>query len=104
MINVNTIDIKHCQCTSVESPSGKDRETVRHAEKLEDAIIDGLFTVSTVRYDNEKWPQGDLDCLGDCVWQRTRQAAQREGRRERERGRHRERKVEKLELLPSSCS
>lgn len=64
MINVNTIDIKHCQCTSVESPSGKDRETVRHAEKLEDAIIDGLFTVSTVRYDNEKWPQGDLDCLG----------------------------------------
>lgn len=106
MINVNTIDIKHCQCTSVESPSGKDRETVRHAEKLEDAIIDGLFTVSTVRYDNEKWPQGDLDCLGECVWQRTRQAAQGEG--DKERGRHTERergmKREKLELLPSSWS
>lgn len=72
----------------MESPSGKDRETEketeRQAEKLEDAIIDGLFTVSTVRYDNEKWPQGDLDCLGDSVWQRTRQAAQieREGERE----------------------
>lgn len=80
---------------------------MRHAEKLEDAIIDGLFTVSTVRYDNEKWPQGDLDCLGDCVWQRTRQAAQRGRwkRREREGKIGKERKGEKAEqLLPSSWS
>lgn len=27
----------------------------------EDAIIDGLFTVSTVRYDNEIWPRAGCE-------------------------------------------
>lgn len=74
-----------------------EKETERHAEKLEDAIIDGLFTVSTVRYDNEKWPQGDLDCLG---WATVSGRGLDKQHRRRKGGRERE----KLELLPSSWS
>lgn len=60
MINVSTIDIKHWPWPRAASQL----EKLGTGNWEEDAIIDGLFTVSTVRYDNEIWPQGGLSlCL-----------------------------------------
>lgn len=71
MINVNTIDIKHRVSVSQRGNAKGKRQSNKQPEKLqgefEDAIIDGLFTVSTVRYDNEKWPQGTSD-FALSVW------------------------------------
>lgn len=79
MINVNAIDIK-CRTTAAKCGDRKSRrknstrldKTRLASTRSEDAIIDGLFTVSTVRYDTEIWAQGGQSlslCLGNVYVQ-----------------------------------